>query len=45
LGFRTELANLAYDGKGKGTSGGPARPKVPMRKPGADCSVGSDETG
>jgi hypothetical protein len=41
LGFRTELENLVCDGKGKGTSGSPVRPKVPMRKPGADCSVGA----
>ena len=39
LGFRAELENLVGDGKGKGTSGSPARPKVPMRRPGADCSV------
>jgi len=26
-GFRTELENLVGDGKGNGTSGGPARPK------------------
>jgi len=39
LGFRTELENLAGDGKGKGTSGRTVRPKVPMRQPGADCSV------
>ena len=32
LGFRAELENLAGDGKGKGTSGSPARPKVPMRQ-------------
>ena len=38
-GFRTELENLVGDAKGKGTSGRPARPKVPMRRPGADCSV------
>jgi len=38
-GFRTELENLVGDAKGKGTSGSPARPKVPMRWPGADCSV------
>ena len=25
--------------KGKGTSGDPVRPKVPMRRTGADCSV------
>ena len=41
LGFRTELENLVCDGKGKGTSGSPVRPKVPMRKPGADCSIGA----
>ena len=39
LGFGTERENLAGDGKGKGTSGGPARPKVPMRRRGADCLV------
>src|SRR5215471_3086134 len=39
LGSRTELENLAGDGKGKGTSGQPARPNVPMHQPGADCSV------
>src|ERR1700747_3641316 len=39
LGFRTELENLACDGKGKGTSGSPVRPKVPTRKPGANCFV------
>jgi hypothetical protein len=38
-GFRAELENLAGDGKGKGTSGRTTRPKVPMRHPGADCSV------
>ena len=38
-GFRTELENLAGDDKGKGASGGPARPKVPMRPSGADCLV------
>ena len=38
-GFRTELENLVGDAKGKGTSGRPARPKVPMRQPGADCPV------
>jgi len=32
LGFCTELENLADDDKGKGTSGSPARPKVPMRQ-------------
>src|SRR5215471_3759727 len=39
LGFRTELENLAGDAKGKGTSGENARPKVPMRRRGADCLV------
>jgi hypothetical protein len=38
-GSRMELENLAGDAKGKGASGGPARPKVPMHRPGADCSV------
>ena len=39
-GFRTELENLAGDGKGKGTSGKKnVRPKVPMRQLGADCFV------
>ena len=38
-GFRTELENLIGDAKGKGTSGETARPKVPMRRPGADCFV------
>src|SRR5260370_11898720 len=38
LGFRTELENLVGDAKGTGASGSPARPKVPMRRPGADCS-------
>src|SRR5215469_10858511 len=34
-----ELENLSDDAKGKGTSSEPARPKVPMRRTGADCSV------
>jgi hypothetical protein len=38
-GYGRELANLLGDGKGKGTSGGPARPKVPRRPTGADCFV------
>src|SRR3954454_1940482 len=38
-GFRTELETLVGDGKGKGTSGGPTRPKVLMRRPGLDCSI------
>ena len=39
LGSGTELENLLGGAKGKGTSGGPARPKVPKRRAGADCSV------
>src|ERR1700751_3959258 len=39
LGFRTELENLAGDGKGKGASGSSGRPKVPMRRSGTDCLV------
>ena len=39
LGFRAELENLDGDAKEKGASGDPARPKVPMRRTGADCSV------
>jgi hypothetical protein len=38
-GFRTELENLVSDGKGKGTSGRPTRPKVPMHRSGAHCFV------
>src|SRR6202007_3451604 len=38
-GSCTELENLADDAKGKGTSGDPARPKVPKRRSGADCLV------
>src|ERR1035438_1394838 len=38
-GLRMELENLVCDGKGKRTSGGTARRKVPMRRLGADCSV------
>ena len=34
-----ELENLFGDAKGKGTNGEPVRPKVPMRRSGADCSV------
>ena len=39
LGFRAELENRVGAVKGKGTSGGPTRPKVPMHRPGAHCSV------
>ncbi len=38
-GSCTERENLAGDAKGKGTSGSSTRPKVPMRRPGADCFV------
>jgi hypothetical protein len=38
-GFRAELENLVGSVKGKSTSGSTARLKVPMRHPGADCSV------
>jgi len=40
-GFRTELENLIGAVKGKGTSGGPTRPKVPMHRSGAHCLVGA----
>ena len=39
LGFRTELENLVGDGKGKGTSGQPMRPKVPRHQSGSHCSI------
>ena len=38
-GFRTELENRVGDAKGKGTSGHPTRPKVPMDRSGAHCFV------
>ena len=38
-GFCTELENLDGDGKGKAQAAKTARPKVPMRRPGADCLV------
>jgi hypothetical protein len=38
-GSCTERENLAGDAKGKGASGSTARPKVPMRRRGADCPV------
>ena len=42
LGFRAELESLAGDGKGKGTSGSTARPKVLMHqlRGGLLCSSG-----
>ena len=39
LGFGPELENLFGGDKGKGTSGSPARPKVLIRRTGADCPV------
>src|SRR5271155_5770504 len=39
LGFRTELENRVGDAKGKGPSGDPTRPKVPMHRSGAHCFV------
>src|SRR6516165_3465904 len=39
LGFRRELETLAGHAKGKGTSGRPARPKVPMGQSGADRPI------
>ena len=39
LGFRTELENRVGDAKGKGASGEPTRPKVPMHRSGAHCFV------
>jgi hypothetical protein len=44
-GFCTELENLAGDGKGKGASGRTVRPKVPMRRSGADCCVVAGKRG
>src|SRR5713226_3315289 len=38
-GSCTERENLAGDAKGKGKAAPTARPKVPMRRRGADCSV------
>jgi len=45
LGFDTELENLIGGGKGKGTSGSPARPKVPIRRSGTDCLVVAQKRG
>jgi len=39
LGFDTELENLIDGAKGKGASGGPVRPKVPIRRLVTDCFV------
>jgi hypothetical protein len=45
LGSGGEPENLGGDVKGKDTSGGPARPKVPMHHPGADCFVAAMKRG
>jgi hypothetical protein len=45
LGFRTELENRVGDAKGKGTSGGPTRSKVPMHRSGAHCFVVAKKRG
>ena len=39
FGSGMELENLLGGDKGKGTSGSPARPKVPIRWAGTDCPV------
>jgi hypothetical protein len=39
LGSGMELENLSGVAKGKGASGSPARPKVPIRRVGTDCPV------
>ena len=45
LGFRTELETLVGHAKGKGTSGGPARLKVPMGQSGADRPIVATKRG
>jgi len=44
-GFRRELENLGDDAKGKGSSGRPARPKVPRRPLRGGPSRSSGEAG
>ncbi len=44
-GSRMERENLNGDAKGKGASGSPVRPKVPMRRSGADGFVGARKRG
>ena len=39
MGFHMELENLVGGVKGKGASGEPIRPKVPIHRSGADCPV------
>jgi len=45
LGSGMELENLFDGDKGKGTSGSPARPKVPIRRTGTDCPVVATKRG
>lgn len=45
LGFRMELETLVGRAKGKGTSGGPARLKVPMGQARRGLPHSSDEAG
>ena len=45
LGSGTELENLFGGGKGKGPSGGPARPNVLIWRAGADHLVGARKRG
>ena len=44
-GFRAELENLAGSMEGKGTSGSPARPKVPTHQLRGGLLCISDEAG
>ena len=44
-GFRTELENRIGDENGKGTSGGPTRPKVLKHRSGAHCLVVTKKRG
>src|ERR1039458_10773821 len=39
FGFHMELENLTGGVKGKGASGEPIRPKVPIHRSGTDCPV------
>ncbi len=45
LGSDMELENLVGDDKGKGTSGSPARLKVPMHRSGTDRPVVAKKRG
>ena len=44
-GSRMERENLHGDAKGKGASGSPVRPKVPMRRARTDGFVGATKRG